>query len=196
MQANESSYKAPSLEDEGIDLVELFGVLFARKILIISITLILQWALYFMPFLLNRWKRVDRLPGFDDMAGMFEETSKSVTEIELLKSRRVIGEAVDTLKLDIIAEPNLFPAVGGKFYRDHKPATDGALASANWGRLRTWGGEQIEVFRLELPSYLMNIPLTLRVEDDNQITLRTRRVFFYRVWWVKTCCQWSGFECA
>ena len=186
MQANESSHKMSSLEDEGIDLVELFGVLFARKILIISITLIfaigaLLYAIFSTPiYKATAMVQVEEsgpsMPGFDDMAGMFEETSKSVTEIELLKSRRVIGEAVDTLKLDIIAEPNLFPAVGGKFYRDHKPATDGALASAKLGAISyAWGGEQIEVFRLELPSYLMNVPLTLRAEEENQITLQHKK---------------------
>ncbi|MFM9673726.1 hypothetical protein ACKI2F_46175, partial [Streptomyces galilaeus] len=65
------------------------------------------------------------VPGFDDMAGMFESTSAAVTEIELLKSRSVIGEAVDTLKLDVIAKPKLYPFIGGRAFRTFTPMTEG-----------------------------------------------------------------------
>ncbi|MFM9577966.1 hypothetical protein, partial [Streptomyces turgidiscabies] len=73
------------------------------------------------------------VPGFDDMAGMFESTSAAVTEIELLKSRSIIGEAVDTLKLDISAHPKIFPYIGGRAFRKFTPMSEGELAEPSFG---------------------------------------------------------------
>ena len=46
----------------------------------------------------------------------------------LLKSRAVLGKAVEELKLYIVAKPRQFPLIGGYMARQHDPATDGALA--------------------------------------------------------------------
>ena len=126
-------------EDDGIDLLALFGVLWDRKLFILMITGLfaligILYALFSTPIykataMIQVEESSPSMPGFDDMAGLFEETSKSVTEIQLLKSRRVIGEAVDLLNLDIIAEPALFPLIGGRSYRAHQVSLDGALAS-------------------------------------------------------------------
>ena len=98
MQANEFSRKTPSLEDEGIDLVELFRVLFARKILISSITLIFAiGALVYVIF---------AAPTYEATAIIQEKESKFFKhKIELLTSRHVIGEAEDALKLYIEVKP-------------------------------------------------------------------------------------------
>jgi len=173
----------PTFEGEdGIDLLALFGVLWDRKIFILLITgffalIGILYALFATPIykasaMIQVEENASSMPGFDDMAGIFEETSKSVTEIEILKSRRVIGEAVDSLQLDIIAEPKLFPIIGDRAYRSHQVSLNGALASVKFGAIKyAWGGELIEVFRLELPKYLIGEELTLRVDDDQQITL-------------------------
>ena len=184
MQTSNCSDQQPPVyeEEEGIDLLALFGVLWDRKIFILLITGLfalgaLLYAIFATPIykataMIQVEESAPNMPGFDDMAGMFEETSKSVTEIELLKSRRVIGEAVDLLQLDVIAEPALFPMIGGRAYRAHQVSLDGTLASAKLGAIRyAWGGESIEVFRLELPTYLLGEELTLRVEDNQQIFL-------------------------
>jgi tyrosine-protein kinase Etk/Wzc len=182
-ESNRSDQQPPVFEEEeGIDLLALFGVLWDRKIFILLITglfalVALLYAIFATPIykataMIQVEESAPNMPGFDDMAGMFEETSKSVTEIELLKSRRVIGEAVDSLQLDIIADPALFPIIGGRAYRAHQVSLDGTLASAKLGAIRyAWGGESIEVFRLELPTYLLGKELTLRVEDNQQLIL-------------------------
>ena len=137
-------------EDDGIDLLALLGVLWDRKIFILMITgffasIAILYALFSTPIykataMIQVEENSTSMPGFDDMAGIFEDVSKSVTEIELLKSRRVIGEAVDLLQLDIIAEPKLLPMIGGRAYRSHQASLDGALASAKFGAIKfAWG---------------------------------------------------------
>lgn len=92
------------------------------------------------------------VPGFDDMAGLFEGASKSITEIELLKSRSVIGEAVDSLNLTVVAKPKLFPVIGGRAFREFSPREEEALAAPKFdAETYAWGGEIIDVFRFEVP---------------------------------------------
>jgi tyrosine-protein kinase Etk/Wzc len=112
------------------------------------------------------------VPGFDDMAGMFESTSAAVTEIELLKSRSVIGEAVDTLKLDVIAEPKLFPFIGSRAFRKFSPMNEGELAEPSFGASSyAWGGESIDVFRFDVPRSAIGTGFTLVAQENNAVAL-------------------------
>ncbi len=44
--------------------------------------------------------------------------SEAVTEIELIKSRTVLGQVVSDLKLDVVATPRYFPAIGRYMARE------------------------------------------------------------------------------
>ncbi|WP_370317357.1 polysaccharide biosynthesis tyrosine autokinase [Pseudoalteromonas sp.] len=145
-----------------IDLMALLGALIDRKYFIAAVTAVFMavgvfYAVFATPvYQATAMIQVEdggaSVPGFDDMAGMFESTSAAVTEIELLKSRSVIGEAVDTLKLDIIAEPKLFPIIGNRAFRKFTPVEAGDLAEPSFGASSyAWGGETIDVFRFDVP---------------------------------------------
>ena len=145
-----------------IDLLALLGTLIDRKYFIAAITAVFMavgvfYAVFATPvYQATAMIQVEdggsSVPGFDDMAGMFESTSAAVTEIELLKSRSVIGEAVDTLKLDIVAEPKLFPIIGNRAFRKFTPMKRGDLAEPSLGASSyAWGGESIDVFRFDVP---------------------------------------------
>mgnify|MGYP006000247273 CR=1 FL=1 len=98
-----TSNQNKSTEQE-IDLLALFGTLLDRKYFIILFTgifaiigvavAILSTPIYKATALIQVEESSPSVPGLDDMAGMFESSSEAVTEIELLKSRSVIGEAV------------------------------------------------------------------------------------------------------
>lgn len=47
-----------------------------------------------------------------DMADLFSPESTATTEIEIIKSRMVLGETVDKLNLTIVATPNYIPVIG------------------------------------------------------------------------------------
>ena len=179
-QPNSKSNNAqPSQE---IDLMALLGALLDRKYFIAGITAlfmfvgivyaVLSTPVYQATAMIQVEDGSASVPGFDDMAGMFESTSAAVTEIELLKSRSVIGEAVDTLKLDITAEPKLFPFIGNRAYRKFMPMSEGDLAEPSFGASSyAWGGESINIFRFDVPRSAINKTFTLVAQENNHITL-------------------------
>ena len=83
-------------------------------------------------------------------------------EIEILKSRMVLGKVIDALGLDITAEPKHFPLFGEAISRSRTDFTEPAPALLGF-RTFAWGGERIELGSLELPPALMNELLVLQV---------------------------------
>lgn len=112
-----------------------------------------------------------------DAAGgdMFSSASAATTEIELLKSRKVIGQAVENLKLDIAAEPKLFPAIGSFFYRRFRPTPEQPVAESFLGfDSYAWGGEQLELFQLKVPRGYEGKQLILRAEENKKYSILTQ----------------------
>ncbi|PKH99475.1 tyrosine-protein kinase, partial [Shewanella sp. 11B5] len=184
MSAQPTTKKTDNLaqQTQEIDLMALFGALLDRKYFIIGLTTlfmfvgvvyaVLSTPVYQATAMIQVEDSGSSVPGLDDMAGMFESTSTAVTEIELLKSRSVIGEAVDTLKLDVIAEPNLFPFIGSRSFRKFSPMNDGDLAEPSFGASSyAWGGETIDVFRFDVPKSAIDIEFTLVALGNNAVAL-------------------------
>lgn len=165
-----------------IDLLALLGTLLDRKYFIVLFTAvfavigvavaIFSTPIYKATALIQVEESSPSVPGLDDMAGMFESSSEAVTEIELLKSRSVIGEAVDSLKLDITAEPKLFPIIGGKFYIEFTAEKPNDIAEPMLGASSyAWGGEFISVFRFVVPKALEGEEFELLVKQNSQYEL-------------------------
>jgi tyrosine-protein kinase Etk/Wzc len=94
-----------------------------------------------------------------DLSSMMGEASPAETEIEILKSRALVGAAVRELRLDVRASPRRFPVVGGAIAR--RQASDHVAGALFGFRRYGWGGERISVDRLEVPPALVGKPLTL-----------------------------------
>jgi tyrosine-protein kinase Etk/Wzc len=184
MSAQPTTKKTDNLAQQAqeIDLMALFGALLDRKYFIIGLTAlfmfvgvvyaVLSTPVYQATAMIQVEDSGSSVPGLDDMAGMFESTSTAVTEIELLKSRSVIGEAVDNLKLDVIAEPNLFPFIGSRSFRKFAPINEGDLAEPSFGASSyAWGGETIDVFRFDVPKSAIGLGFTLVALDNNGVAL-------------------------
>ena len=178
----ESKNKNTAQPTQEIDLMALLGALLDRKYFIAGITALfmvigvvyamLSTPVYQATAMIQVEDGSASVPGFDDMAGMFESTSAAVTEIELLKSRSVIGEAVDSLKLDITAEPKLFPFIGNRAYRKFTPMSDGDLAEPSFGASSyVWGGESINIFRFDVPRNAINQEFTIVAQANNSVVL-------------------------
>ncbi|MCZ4253851.1 polysaccharide biosynthesis tyrosine autokinase [Pseudoalteromonas shioyasakiensis] len=162
LAASKNQNRSQESQSQEIDLLALLGALLDRKWFIVLVTAVfaiigvavavLSTPIYKATALVQVEESSPSVPGLDDMAGMFESSSEAVTEIELLKSRSVIGEAVDTLKLDIIAEPKLLPIIGGKLFRSFVAESKGDIAEPFLGLSSyAWGGESINVFRFNIP---------------------------------------------
>jgi tyrosine-protein kinase Etk/Wzc len=172
-------------DDDSIDLLALFGTLIDSKWIIIGITAFfcaigVAYALLSTPvYQANALVQVEEkkggmaaLGGMAEMSEMFGGTSPAVTEIELLKSRAVLGKAVENLKLDIIIEPKYFPLIGHFLSRHFKPDAENELSPPLFGLSSyTWGGENLDIFQLEVPDAYLGVALTLRSEGNNNFTL-------------------------
>ena len=100
-QTQAFSPSRPQQADDEIDLLALFGTLWDAKALIISITFVfavfgVAYALLATPiYRANAIVQVEEkspgLPGMSDISEMFGSESAAVTEIELIKSRTVLG---------------------------------------------------------------------------------------------------------
>lgn len=87
---------------------------------------------------------------FDKVASLFGQQAPEVAgEMELLRSRMVLGRAVDALQLTIEASPRYFPIVGRAIARRHV-IPEPASAPLELARF-AWGGESISVGRFEVP---------------------------------------------
>jgi len=178
---NPSNNSGRQHQDDEIDLLALFGTLWDSKILIATITAVFMvlgvtYALVATPvYRANAIVQVEEkspsLPGMSDVTEMFGGESAAVTEIELLKSRKVIGTAVDDLHLDIIVEPHYFPVIGQAIARRFS-GEEGELNSPLLGASsKAWGGEVISASRFAVPSSLFNKEHTLIAGENGGYTL-------------------------
>jgi len=103
------------------------------------------------------------VPGLDDLQTMFSDKNLADTEIEIIRSRMLVGAVVDQVNLTIVARPRRFPVFGGAVARHY----DGdGVASPILGLARfAWGGERIIVTRLEVPEQLLDEKLLLTARD-------------------------------
>ncbi len=183
MTTNTPSNSAPrqQAQDDEIDLLALFATLWDQKLLIAAITSVfmiigVSYALLASPvYRANAIIQVEEkspgLPGMSDVTEMFGGESAAITEIELLKSRKVIGTAVDNLDLDILVDPHYFPVIGRavarRFAGEENELNTPVLGFGSYA----WGGESIKITRFEVPAALFNKEHTLITDNDGSFTL-------------------------
>lgn len=159
-------------DNDEIDLMGLLGTLIDHKWLIAGVTgvfmaagvayALLATPVYQANALIQVEAKKNDMLGFSDVGSMLGKESPSATEIELIKSRKNIGAAVDNLKLDIEIEPNYFPLIGEYIARRFKPDAENTVANPVLGmNSYAWGGEQLKLTELELPQDLLGKQLTL-----------------------------------
>lgn len=162
-------------EDE-IDLSELIGTLIEAKWLISIIAGVFLVAgvfyalvatpIYQADAVLQIEEKSGGMPGLGDLSDMLATDALAATEIEIIKSRNIIGKAVDKLNLTINAQPDYLPIIGAAIARQHS----GAEVSPGMGSYAR-GGERIQLKRLVLSSYLIEDGVVLVTGKDQQYTL-------------------------
>jgi tyrosine-protein kinase Etk/Wzc len=96
--------------------------------------------------------------------------SVAATEMEVLGSRALLGRVADALRLEVAVTPRYFPGVGAAYARVHEGPELAAVPW--WGRAAyAWGGEQLQVERLNVPTDWEDVPLTLVAGEDGAWTL-------------------------
>ncbi|MCD9467701.1 polysaccharide biosynthesis tyrosine autokinase [Photobacterium iliopiscarium] len=124
MSIAQNSQPNTSLGSDEIDLGKLFGILIDSRWLIIITTVIfacigISYALLATPIykadaLIQIEAKSTGMPALGgDIADMFGgDDSKAPTEIEIIKSRMVLGDTVDKLNLTTVATPIYMPVFG------------------------------------------------------------------------------------
>ncbi len=148
-------------DSDEIDLGKLFGVLLdSRWVIILSTFLfaifgiayaLLATPIYKADALVQVEEKSTGVPGLSDMSDMFASESSADTEIQILKSRMVIGNTVDKLNLTVNVAPKYLPIIGK-------------------GLARIQGEKEpvLAVAKLELSNELIGEKLTFTVLSDEQ----------------------------
>src|SRR5690625_1319472 len=153
------------IADDEIDLGRLLGLLLDHRWWIIGITSFfaivgIAYALLATPiYQSNALLQIEKKTSgssllLGDMSEMFGEGSEVAAEIELLKSRLVIGNTVDDLQLTTQVTPNYFPLVG-----------------RGLARLLGQPEPQVVVSRFEVPAELVGESWRLTVKEDGRYTI-------------------------
>lgn len=170
----------PDYVDDEIDLREMFLTLIEARWLIFFVTLLaillgatyvfLATPIYRGDALLQVESKSSGMAGLEEISTLFTGETPAEAEIEIIRSRSIIGSAVDALHLDIRAEPKYMPLIGAALARRHYSGE--SLAEPMFGlRQFAWGGERILVQRLNVPAQLENVELVLTARADNGFDL-------------------------
>ncbi|SDX51714.1 tyrosine-protein kinase Etk/Wzc [Pseudomonas syringae] len=169
-------------QDSRIDLATVLRLLFDHKTLILcTVSLFslfgLAYAVLATPvYQANAMIQIEAkkigIEGIPEVNNKPLSVSQATIEIELIKSRTLLGEVVDALQLNVLQSPELFPVIGPYLHRTFSPERAGELAQPWFGLTQyAWGGEKIEVFQLDVPEYLLGEPLTLIAGKPGQFSL-------------------------
>ncbi|MEZ8105268.1 polysaccharide biosynthesis tyrosine autokinase [Vibrio cortegadensis] len=162
MTTKQNNNMSDTNSDE-IDLGKLFGILLDAKWMIVAVTFVfavigVAYALLATPIykadaliqIEQKSSGMSSLVG--DMGDLFSSESSATTEIEIIKSRMVLGETVDKLNLQTVTAPVYLPVIGK-------------------GLARLTGQQpRILINRFEFPAYIQEPNFTLEVIDAEQQT--------------------------
>lgn len=170
-------------EDDVINLGELLSVVMDGKWLILIITLTvflmgigkvyIDTPIYKVDAMLQVNEKSQSMVGMDPLTDMFGIKLPVMAEIELIKSRKVLGAVINNMDLEVIVRPKFFPLVGEAIARRfgrHNP--DNAVSSPLFGRAEyAWGGEAIQVSTLTIPDEFRDKEFILLAGHQGQFQL-------------------------
>lgn len=168
-------------QDEAIDIRKYLGFLFDNRWLIAGtaffVTLLgVAYVLIASPvYEANLLIHVQDNAGtpshmlLGDLArGPEAETSRSTSEIEILRSRLVASRAVDNVRLYIDVEPKYFPVIGEAIARRNKELSEPGLFG--YGGY-VWGNEKADVSVFNVPQQLESMPFELTAKENGGFLL-------------------------
>lgn len=153
---------APQQPDDEFDLVKYLDVLLANRWLIAALALAVVFLGAAYAFLARPIYQADILvqvedtPGdakslLGDVSSLFDVKTQAAAEIEILRSRMVVGKAVENLQLYIEAKPKYFPLLGGWIATRAKGLSEPGLFGMGG---YAWGAESIRVALFDVPEEL------------------------------------------
>jgi len=164
---------------QGANLPELLTFLIAARRLILSITAAVVVAgllyakvatpIYRSDTLIQVEEKKKGIAGLEDLNALMPSDNAADAEIEILRSRSLVGEVVRKLSLDLSVAPRHFPLIGDAIARAHR-GSDVARAPP-WLPYFAWGGERLGVDRLAIPEALERRDLILTAAGNERYAL-------------------------
>lgn len=171
----------PADDNDGINLLEILDVVLDQRWLIAGVTALavaLGGANAFLAtpiFVANSLIQVEDIKGggigslLGDMGGAFDIKSPASAEIEILRSRLVVGQAVSNLQLDLSVSPKYLPLVGRWLSRRATaPSTPGFMGLGGY----VTGNESLQVGYFKAPRELQGTQFTVALSAQGY-TLRS-----------------------
>ncbi|MBY8965060.1 polysaccharide biosynthesis tyrosine autokinase [Algiphilus sp. NNCM1] len=170
-------------DDGGPDLGEILAVLSGGRWWILAFTLLAGAIGYFVAWTTEPRYVADALVQVEkdenrsravlgeDVTGMLGRESPVATELQLLRSRKVLGNVVDDLNLTVQAGPLHYPLVGDAIARDYR-GPEGTFREPPLELTHyAWGGESIAVSRLNVPKPLLGQQLLVTTGNEGKFSL-------------------------
>jgi len=169
-------------DNDEIDVLGLLAALLDHKWLIIGVSgafmcVGIAYALLATPvfqasaMLQIEVRRNDPL-GLAQASGGADSEPPSATEMVLIQSRSVVGQAVDKLQLDIVSQPLYFPLLGQYLARRFRLDNPGQLAEPRLGlESFAWGGEVLKLLELQVPDRQRGQKMLLTAGEPGQFSL-------------------------
>lgn len=176
---NSSSGRAEVIQDDEIDLAQLWATLWAGNWQIVACVFVAVLIGIFYLLVTEPTYQTDALlqvqtdassplegvtSDLEQLAG--KNTSPAAPEMEIMTSRAVLGETVDDLGLAIKTAPIYFPIIGKAIASHRQPS---AIADkpikdqeGSWLSRYAWAPTNIKVTQLDVPADWMGEALTLR----------------------------------
>ncbi|MDT0619879.1 polysaccharide biosynthesis tyrosine autokinase [Salinisphaera sp. P385] len=183
MKPQDSQAPAIVEGDDGINVRELIGVVLENGLWVIAAVVLSLLVGAYIAYTESDVYQAQALVQVERQKSLFEDSlaigpqqPQSSAQVEILKSRSVIGAAVRELNLNLDARPVHLGRLGAAMargYQGERPAAPPLQWLPLGGLLDgyAWGGERIDLGRLEVPDALLGVPLTLRAEGDKRFAL-------------------------
>ncbi|GAB2795339.1 polysaccharide biosynthesis tyrosine autokinase [Halomonas shantousis] len=175
-----------SQDSNEVDIGRLFGILLDYKWMIVGITALFAIAGIAYALLATPIYRADALVQVENSSSaanplsevttLLGQTPPSQSEIEIIRSRMVLGRAVDILNLDLQVEPVQLPVVGNFLDRIgvERPAM-AVSGNDTWaGNMLsgyTWANEAIHVEAMPVTDAYLDSTFILKVLDNQRYAL-------------------------
>jgi tyrosine-protein kinase Etk/Wzc len=169
----------PLPEEDGINLVEYWDIIVDNRWVVAGITALalivgIAYAVLAKPvYESNLLIQVEDSAGstknlFGDAASLFDIKTPAAGEMEIIRSRMVIGRAVDATKLYIDAQPRYLPIMGGWLARHSSTLSNPNLPGLNG---YVYGAEKIAVNQFNVPSSWEGTTFRLTAAGDGAFAL-------------------------
>lgn len=108
-----------------------------------------------------------------EAGGLFDVKTPTTAEMEIIRSRMIVGQAVDSTRLYIVAAPNYIPYIGGWLARRSTGLSDpGFLGFSGY----VSGTERIEVTQFDVPTAWEGSAFTVTAGPGGQYKLSHERL--------------------